>query len=339
MLSRRLLRFHEWVDALVILGVLFAVSGTYWDIQYHIDIGRDSFWIAPHRMVYAGIVLVFFTSLAALFYLKKIPAYRDTHKKFRTAVLLLFGSVTLFLLGAPFDELWHRLYGLDVTVWSPPHLYLIAAGFAIVLSLIYFQRLYLSVTRKDRVRHVSLDELGLELVCALGLVGLNIIFAEFEFFQDVVSYDFFHLRHNWIYLFGVSTIFVFVLSLAKTLTYMRWAATRIAFLYFAIRVLITIVLLSAGAGVSYPMLPAFAFIPAILFDMLYDRHRLLRVAVASAVFVGVLYAVQTIVFSVEGITKYLPSSSVEVALALLVGIVAGFSGSVLGRKILSRIRG
>lgn len=339
MISRRLFRFHEWVDVFVILGVLLAVIGTYWDIQYHIDVGRDSFWIAPHKMVYAGISLVFLTALTALFHIRKLPAYRDARRRFRSALLFLFGSVALFLLGAPFDELWHRLYGLDVTVWSPPHIYLIVMGFAIALSLIYFQRLYLSVTRGDRFRHVTWDELGLELMFALGLVGLNIIFAEFEFFQDIVSYDFFHLRHNWIYLLGIAVIFSFILGLGKTLVSLRWAATRIALLYFVIRAGITVVLLSSGAGVSYPMLPVFAFVPAILFDMLYDRHRLSRVVVSSAVFVAVLYAVQTVVFVVSGTPKYLPSGSVEVILAVLVGVVAGACGHFLGRKMLSYVRG
>ena len=26
------------------------------------------------------------------------------------------------MLAAPIDDLWHRLFGLDVTIWSPPHL-------------------------------------------------------------------------------------------------------------------------------------------------------------------------------------------------------------------------
>ena len=31
-------------------------------------------------------------------------------------------GVALLLLAAPIDDLWHRLFGLDVTLWSPPHL-------------------------------------------------------------------------------------------------------------------------------------------------------------------------------------------------------------------------
>jgi hypothetical protein len=31
-------------------------------------------------------------------------------------------GMALVMLAAPIDDLWHRLFGLDVTIWSPPHL-------------------------------------------------------------------------------------------------------------------------------------------------------------------------------------------------------------------------
>src|SRR5206468_3609058 len=39
-----------------------------------------------------------------------------------------------FFASAPFDDLWHRLYGIDVTIWSPPHLSLIAAACTVVFG-------------------------------------------------------------------------------------------------------------------------------------------------------------------------------------------------------------
>lgn len=50
---------HEFVDWVLIVGTLASVLGTYWDIRYHIDVGRDSFWIAPHLLVYGGLLLLF----------------------------------------------------------------------------------------------------------------------------------------------------------------------------------------------------------------------------------------------------------------------------------------
>src|SRR5262249_57127063 len=36
--------------------------------------------------------------------------------------LLAAGGIALTVLAAPIDDLWHRLFGIDVTLWSPPHL-------------------------------------------------------------------------------------------------------------------------------------------------------------------------------------------------------------------------
>jgi hypothetical protein len=37
-------------------------------------------------------------------------------------------SITLTVLAAPIDDLWHRMFGLDVTLWSPPHLLGLVGG-------------------------------------------------------------------------------------------------------------------------------------------------------------------------------------------------------------------
>jgi hypothetical protein len=37
-------------------------------------------------------------------------------------------GMALTVLAAPIDDLWHRLFGLDVTLWSPPHLLGILGG-------------------------------------------------------------------------------------------------------------------------------------------------------------------------------------------------------------------
>src|SRR5437879_2536411 len=43
------------------VGLLIAMAiggwGVQWDIRWHLLIGRDSFWIAPHVMTYAGVTL------------------------------------------------------------------------------------------------------------------------------------------------------------------------------------------------------------------------------------------------------------------------------------------
>jgi hypothetical protein len=98
--------------------------GVQWDIQWHVLIGRDSFWIPPHVMTYAGVSGAVILSFGMLF----LETWRGTGT---VRVLGLSGSrgfqlaawgIAVTVLAAPIDDLWHRLFGIDVTLWSPPHL-------------------------------------------------------------------------------------------------------------------------------------------------------------------------------------------------------------------------
>ena len=98
--------------------------GVQWDIQWHVVIGRDSFWIPPHLMTYAGVSAAVILSFGML----ALETWRGTGT---IRVLGLSGSrgfqlaawgMAVTVLAAPIDDLWHRLFGLDVTLWSPPHL-------------------------------------------------------------------------------------------------------------------------------------------------------------------------------------------------------------------------
>jgi hypothetical protein len=102
--------------------------GLQWDIQWHLTIGRDSFWIAPHVMIYASVAVGLLLAFGVLVY-DTISAGRAGTSL--PTVLGLSGSrgfqlagwgVAIVVLAAPIDDLWHRLFGLDVTLWSPPHL-------------------------------------------------------------------------------------------------------------------------------------------------------------------------------------------------------------------------
>ena len=104
--------------------------GVQWDIQWHIRIGRDSFWIAPHVITYAGVsgmVLVSFGVVAWDTWRR-----RGAHPGADEVTVLGLTStpgfqlaawgIALTVLAAPIDDLWHRLFGIDVTLWSPPHM-------------------------------------------------------------------------------------------------------------------------------------------------------------------------------------------------------------------------
>jgi len=113
-----------------VIGVLTALAlvgafGNAWDLFWHIMIGRDSFWIPPHTMMYTAIALSGLIALAVVL--------NDTWRRAdRLSAMLVFRAplgffilglgVLQMLISAPFDDWWHRRYGVDVSVWSPPHL-------------------------------------------------------------------------------------------------------------------------------------------------------------------------------------------------------------------------
>jgi hypothetical protein len=120
-------RFALWT---LVLAKLVGAWGLTWDIQWHLRIGRDSFWIAPHVMMYAGVTAGSIVSFGVLA-LETWHARRSHARPGTLRVAGLLGTrgvhlaawgVALVILAAPIDDLWHRLFGLDITLWSPPHL-------------------------------------------------------------------------------------------------------------------------------------------------------------------------------------------------------------------------
>jgi NAD(P)-dependent dehydrogenase (short-subunit alcohol dehydrogenase family) len=108
------------------------VAGFLWDVAWHITIGRDEFLFSPpHVYLLLGISLLALAGLVSI-----STATRDRADvgwrvdRWRIprggAVLLVAGSAALVAFGV--DELWHWAYGLDVTMWSPPHLTMISCA-------------------------------------------------------------------------------------------------------------------------------------------------------------------------------------------------------------------
>ncbi|HEV8439381.1 MAG TPA: hypothetical protein VGT40_14920 [Methylomirabilota bacterium] len=113
----------------LLVSKVIAGWGVQWDIQWHVLIGRDSFWIAPHLMTHAGVSLTVILSFGVLAW--ETFASPRPGRDARIEIFGLSGSpgfhiaawgIALTVLAAPIDDLWHRLFGLDVTLWSPPHL-------------------------------------------------------------------------------------------------------------------------------------------------------------------------------------------------------------------------
>ena len=146
--------------------------GVQWDIQWHTVIGRDSFWIPPHVMTYAGVVVMVMLSFGVLAGMTLRPSWRgaDVVRVLGLAGTrgfhLAAGGIALTVLAAPIDDLWHRLFGIDVTLWSPPHLLgLLGAAINTLGCFVIAREVYPASSRRGFA--------ALILAGATLLIGLN----------------------------------------------------------------------------------------------------------------------------------------------------------------------
>jgi hypothetical protein len=128
-------------SAVMGISLLTAALGMYWDISLHIDNGRDDGPLAnpAHYLILAGL---YGTLLAGALSM----ALSGRERPCRTAVhlggdwwapvggLMIAACGAFALTGFPLDDLWHRIFGQDVTLWGPTHLMLIGGGSLAVLG-------------------------------------------------------------------------------------------------------------------------------------------------------------------------------------------------------------
>jgi len=130
-----------WLLYTLLLSATGIVTGLMWDISWHMSIGRDTFWSAPHMLEYVSGVtaglscgyVVLKTTFAGT------PAEKGATVSFwgfrgpLGAWITIWGTFAM-LVSAPFDDWWHNAYGLDVKIVSPPHMILFLGMLGIVIG-------------------------------------------------------------------------------------------------------------------------------------------------------------------------------------------------------------
>jgi hypothetical protein len=129
--------------ALFIATLICALFGFIWDVSLHIGKGRDPGPLAnpAHYFILVGLFLLFVAGCAAIIlpYEKPGPfAVRITKDWYAPVSGFLMAGCGLYALtGFPLDDVWHRIFGQDVTLWGPTHLMMIGgAGFATISALL-----------------------------------------------------------------------------------------------------------------------------------------------------------------------------------------------------------
>jgi hypothetical protein len=185
-----------WVALPVLVfttSIICALFGFIWDVSWHIGNGRDPGPLAnpAHYFIIIGLFGIFLAGMLAVVlpYDKPGPAAVRITRNWYAPVggILMAGCGLYAMTGFPLDDIWHRIFGQDVTLWGPTHLMMIGgANFSLfaVLMLEYEGERYLEEAPAEDAPD-RLDGPFIRFVrylsCGGLLIGMSVYQIEFDF--------------------------------------------------------------------------------------------------------------------------------------------------------------
>lgn len=300
--------WYAWTS---VLATISMTSGLYWDISWHLSIGRDTFWTPAHLLIQFGAVLGGLSAAAIIF---GTTFRRQTHRAEDSSVRILgfWGPLGAFLtawgaaamlISAPFDDWWHKHYGLDVKIVSPPH-ELLGVG----IESINVGGIILMMGLLNRAEGAVRRQLQWMVLTVGGFIVTNSMIGRLQFTDRA-------LMHS---AFMYTTLAIgppFVLEFLARATRVRWARTITASFYTVLFILgVWIFPLFAAEPKLGPVyqrithmiplgFPILLLAAAIALDLLWTRMnkvspepgfgaKWLQALVAGIVFVAALVAAQ-----------------------------------------------
>ncbi|MEO3784222.1 hypothetical protein ABGB12_12885 [Actinocorallia sp. B10E7] len=174
-------------SVVAMFSLITALLGMYWDISLHITHGRDEGPLAniAHYPILIGLFGIFAAGVLAL----TMPVgekpgpgpVRITRTWYVPAGgTLVAGAGFYALLGFPLDDVWHRIFGQDVTLWGPTHLMLIGGAGLSLVGMLVLEREGRAAAG-DTSPSPALSYLRRAMTCGGLLIGLSVFQAEFDF--------------------------------------------------------------------------------------------------------------------------------------------------------------
>jgi hypothetical protein len=333
--------------ALAGMSLLTAAFGMYWDIALHIDEGRDAGPLAnpAHYFILLGLYGI----LAAGWFAIVLPREGDPSSPAALPIgpgwsipvggVLLTACASFALVGFPLDDVSHRLFGQDVTLWGPTHLMLLGgAALTLVGILVLVTEGHLAVrsagddaareidTRSerlaDRLRHSRVIGAGGGL-----LLGLSVFQAEFDFGVP----QFRLLFHPLLIVFAASVALV----VARTVIGRGGALAVVAF-YLVIRSVLSL-LTGPVLGETTPHFPLY-IAEAALVELVALRMRpgTFRFGVVAGLLIATVGVLAEWGWSHVWMPLPWPGHLVPSAIALAVPVA--IAGGVLGTFVAGGLR-
>ncbi|MCU1449922.1 MAG: hypothetical protein JWP02_2092 [Acidimicrobiales bacterium] len=170
------------------VSLFIAVFGFYWDVSWHIDRGRDPGPLAnpAHWFIIVGLAGIALAGVLSI----ALGDERVTRTSVRVGRewnvpvggLLLSICGIIALAGFPLDDVWHRLFGQDVTLWGPTHIQMIGGASLATLAMwvlaVEGQRAAAASGKPMPARGIRAIDLALG---GAFLIGLSTLQGEFDF--------------------------------------------------------------------------------------------------------------------------------------------------------------
>jgi hypothetical protein len=323
--------FPGWValpSALATASLVTALFGMYWDISLHIDNGRDPGPLAnpAHYFILTGLFGIFSAGFLAMVLPRERPSAvsirigRDWWAPLGGVLVCACGAFSL--IGFPLDDMWHRLFGQDVTLWGPTHLMLIggAAMTLVGIAVLAVEGMRANEAR-GREREPGSSRLARAIAATGGLIlGLSTFQAEFDF-----GVPQFRLVFEPIMLMLAAGI-----GLVAVRIYVgRGAALGAAGFFIVMRGLLALAI-GPGLGQTMPHFPLY-IVEALVVEAVALRvstDRPLRFGLAAGVGIGTLGLAAEWLWS--QLWMPVPWTSGVFPEAALLGFVAAIAGATIG---------
>jgi hypothetical protein len=174
----------------VLGGTLLSLIGLTWDIQWHSDVGPDTFFTLPHLLLYSGSAVA---GLASLIVVLRTTAAEKAGRPVDPIVggravgvfgrtfaapvgyLISGAGAASFLLYGLWDQWWHGLYGFDAVISSPPHI-----GLLLSISVTMVGAVMVSATAREQRWGAIFTVVGIAVLLGFSTVtaiGLSEIHA------------------------------------------------------------------------------------------------------------------------------------------------------------------
>ncbi len=337
--SERVSGLPGWVALPVGLAtgaLLTAVFGMYWDISLHIDDGRDAGPLAnpAHYFILFGLFGIFAAGFLAMILPKERPGptaikiQEDWHAPLGGVVIMACGAFSL--IGFPLDDVWHRLFGQDVTLWGPTHLMLIggASMTLIGLSILLIEGSRANAAAGTPDREMSWAVMARRAALPGGLLlGLSTFQAEFDFSVPQFRFVF----HPMLIMLAAGV------GLVATRMYLGRGSALLAVAFFlVVRGFLTL-MIGPVFGQTTPAMPLY-LVSALVVEVVALRYvtRPLTFGLLSGLGIGTIGLAGE--WGWTQLVSHQPWPAELFPEALLLGLPMALVGAILGAWVGARLR-